>query len=331
MAIVVYKCDVCKREIERIRNPKGLDTIQKCIITHGCRGKLYQIKVLEDYSRGSFPEDVSGLDNWLQRKVLYNHNQAIERTEWIITHNLGTLPAIQVFVNRPIEGNEDNQEEIQPLDIILVDNNTIKVVFDRKYAGIAQLTTRQSDPNLLNPVTPTSTAETTFQQISNNGEITIATRISTVGTNVNTNIKLLFNTTQGSTPTISFNADDQPALDSAWNDFNTIILKGKIYTVRSFNAITSEMTSGIIGNGSTFVFSAIDPISTQAFRNITSDEVILLTANSPYSTFDKIVDKYVDVSDSSSDATVFDFFYDSGEFFVQSTIIQSIYPHIRSI
>ena len=133
MAVVVYKCNVCKREIELQRNKKGLESTNHCIITHGCRGELYQIDLFEDFIRGKFPDDVAGLDNWQQRKVLYNHSQTIERSTWNITHNMGTYPSVQVFVDRPIEGDEDNIEEIFPEDIIIVSKNTIQLVFDRAW------------------------------------------------------------------------------------------------------------------------------------------------------------------------------------------------------
>lgn len=330
MAIVVYKCDVCKREKEFIRNTTGLDTTRNCSITHGCRGNLYQLRLLPDYIRGSFPDDVTGLDNWLQRKVLHNHSQAIERDVWTITHNLGTLPAVQIFVNRPIEGDESNTEELLPEKTTIIDDNTISVSFDRPWAGFAQLVARQSDPDLLNPSVNEKSEESTFQQISNGGEISIATRISTVGTAPTSNVRLMFRTSQGSTPLISYAADDQPSLLSAWNDFDIVVIKGKIYTIRSFNAITSEMISGIIGNGSTFAFNTIDPEGNQTFRDIDDNEVIILTATTPYSTFDKTADEYVDAVNQTNDNTSFDFFYDSGEFFVNKAIVQSIYPHIRS-
>jgi len=125
MAIVVYKCDTCKRDIELIRNIEGLETVQRCVITLGCRGKLYQTKVHPDFTRAALPTDVLGLDNWLQRKVLHNHEQTIESTEWLVTHELGTFPAISVFVDRPTTEDPNNREEILPTDIRIVDNDTL--------------------------------------------------------------------------------------------------------------------------------------------------------------------------------------------------------------
>lgn len=330
MAIVVYKCDVCKRDIEIPRNPDGLDTLQNCIITHGCRGNMYHVNLLPDYQRGSMPPDVSGLDNWLQRKSLYNHDQGIERDVWRIVHGLGTYPSVQVLVNRPIEGDEDNQEEIQPTDTVLIDTNTIELYFDRPWSGIAQLITRQSDPNLLNPFTIATVTEEEFFQLSNSGTISVATRISTLGSTPNANLQVTYRTTQGSTPILTHTIDDQPSLDSAWNDFDQIIVNGTVYTIRSFNGITSEMTSGVIGNGSTLNFSAIDPSGTHEFQEILSGEVLILLANSPFSTFDKTVNSIIDVTASTSENTAFDFFYDSGEFYAKKSVVKSIYPHIRS-
>jgi len=330
MAIVVYKCDVCKREKEFTRNTTGLDTTQNCTITHGCRGNLYHARLLPDYLRGSFPDDVSGLDNWQQRKVLHNHTQSIERDVWTINHQMGTFPAVQVFVNRPIEGDEDNTEEITPDHINIVDDHTITIAFERPWAGYAQLIARQSDPDLLAPPVNAVEAEPAFQQISNGGEISIATRISTLGKEPTINTRLLFRTSQGSTPIISYAVDDQPSLLSSWNDFDVVVIKGSVYSVRSFNAITSEMISGVIGNGSSFVFNSVDPNSNQTFREITENEIIILTADTPFSTFDKNTDEYIDVTSRSSDATTFDFFYDSGEFFANTAVVKPIYPHIRS-
>ena len=114
MAVVVYKCDVCKREIQLQRKIRSLESIGRCTITNGCRGSLYQIDLLEDFVRGALPDPVSGLDDWQQRKVLHNHEQAIERDEWIIEHNMGSFPIVSVFVDRPIEGDLENREEITP-------------------------------------------------------------------------------------------------------------------------------------------------------------------------------------------------------------------------
>ena len=78
------------------------------------------------------------------------------------------------------------------------------------------------------------------------------------------------------------------------------------------------------------VFNTVDPSGNHIFQSINDDDIIILLADSPYSPFDKITNKYVDVTNRSSNETTFDFIYNSGEFFVNTDIIQSTYPHIRS-
>ena len=127
MAIVEYKCDVCKRTTQIPRNEKGLERIQRCIITQGCRGKLYQNNLFEDFVRGSLPDQVAGLNNWVQRKVLHNHEQPIERTEWIIEHNMGTLPTINVFIDQL---GTDDRLEIIPENVTIIDKNAVSLTFE---------------------------------------------------------------------------------------------------------------------------------------------------------------------------------------------------------
>jgi len=316
---------VCKREIEIQRNEKGIERIQRCTITHGCRGKLYQTKVLPDYVRGSIPPDIVGLDNWQQRRVLYDHEQTIERTSWTITHNLGTLPTVFVYVKRPTLDDPNHLEEITPQDIIVNDVNTITVVFDRAWSGVAQLVARQSDPHLLQPIVVTETTIVPPLQVSNNGEITIATRSATnyVG------IELTYSTTQGDTKILSYAVDNQPSINSAWSDYDKVVVKGKVYTVRSFDGVTADMTSGDISTGSTFTFSHLNPTDggSTGYRDIQPSEVILLLSSSPHETVDKITTRFVDVAVVTDP---FALYYDSGEFYVVDSAVQSVYPPIRT-
>lgn len=338
MAIVVYKCDVCKREKEFQRNIEGLEKVQRCTITHGCRGKLFQTGVLDDYIRASAPERVLGLDEWRQRKVLYNHTQSIARDSWIIEHNLGTFPSISVFVNIPIEGDPDNVEEIQPTDTIVVDENNMVLNFDRSWSGLAQLVARQSDPNLLKPFTRiVDTTVQTLQQISISGEIAIATRISTVAECDDISLTVSYNTTQNTTIEKTYTVNDN-LLDStsSWRDFDKVVIKGKIYTIRSYQGIYQDMQDETISSGSTFNFANITPCPTGAppaavSRDILQDEVYILFANEPFDTVDKLTGQYIDVFDVTGNGNTFSLLYDTGEFFAQKDIIQDTYPPIRAV
>jgi len=336
MAIVVYKCDVCKRDIELEQNLKGLENIQRCTITHGCRGKLYQTKVLPDFVRGRLPDQVAGLDDWRQRKVLYNHKQTIERENWAVKHDLGTFPSVSVFVNIPTEADPDNQEEIIPTDIVIVDEDNLILKFDKALSGLAQLVARQSDPDLLRPFVGLNISVEDLQQISLTGDIAIATRISTIGENDAVGLDVEYTTTTNAMIAHSYNDVNLNELDtnSSWQDIDRVIVKGKTYTVRSFNALIPEMSTETIGSGSTFKFTNIatnggSPIGTA--RPIEQDEVLVLFASSPFDSIDKITTQYIDVYDVITSTNNFNFVYDTGEFFADTEIIQDTYPPIRSV
>ena len=336
MAIVTYKCDTCKREIELQRNIYGLETPQRCTITHGCRGKLYQLNLQRDFIRGKIPARVSGLDDWQQRKVLYDHSQAIERDEWNIEHNLGNSVSVSVFVDRPTEDDPTNRDEIEPDDILIVSPDEITLVFSRPYSGIAKLVDRASDPQLLNPTVTQQVEAAATQQISNLGEITIATRIATVGHKTDVGVQLTYNTPQQTVQVTDHIADDAPAIASPWSNFDKVVIKGSVYTVRSFNAIVAQMATGVIGNGSTFRFTGIDedgvgsPASTIGYRAPVQDEVFLLLASSPFTAVDKITTQVIDVSQITEDVNPFSLAYDTGEFFANTSVLQTIYPPVRS-
>lgn len=331
MAVVVYKCDVCKRETEKRRNPAGLETIQRCTITHGCRGKLYQERVLLDFIRGQLPDSVSGLDDWISRKVLHNHQQTIEQLEWTIPHNMGINPVVSVFVDRPTQANPTNQEEITPQDVVIVDDNTIKLVFEREYSGIAQLIARQSDPDLLNP--PARIVETAAEsnQFSHSGEVTIATLISSIGEEPSINLNIAYTTSNVAPVIVAYTADDQPNINSPWVDYNKVVIRGKMFTVRSYSGLVPEMTNGVIGNGSTFRFIGIDPDGTRFFRDIERGEVMILLSDAPHARVDKRRDIFIDVTDITSTENPFGLFYDTSEFYADNDVIQNVYPPIRSI
>jgi hypothetical protein len=334
MAIVVYKCDVCKREVELERNINGLENIQRCTITHGCRGKLYQTKVLPDFVRGRLPDQVAGLDDWRQRKVLYNHEQTIERDEWIIEHDLGTFPSVSVFINVPTEDDADNQEEVVPTDTIIIDEDTIKLVFNKALSGLAQLVARQSDPDLLRPFVGLNITTEELQQLSITGDIAVATRISSVGEAAEIDLNVEYTTTTNALVPATYTADEnETGTDSPWFDIDKVIIKGKTYTVRSFNGIIPEMGDETVASGSTFKFTGIDDkqASPSVTRAIAQDEVLILFAQSPFDSIDKVTTKYIDVYDVAVSDNNFTFVYDTGEFFADKEIIQETYPPIRSV
>jgi hypothetical protein len=326
MAIVIYKCDTCKREIELQRNIRGLEHVGRCNITQGCRGKLYQKKLLQDHIRGDLPDPVSGLDDWRQRKILHNHIQPIERDEWIIKHGLGVVPVVSVYGDRPIENDPDNQVEVTPVDIVVVDIDTIKLVFDRPWSGAAQLIGRQSNSNLLRSIEAVETAPAI--QMSIGGELTIATKQSSPIVN----ISIDFSTPSG-TVNVVYAVDDQPALVSPWSGerYDHVIIRGNVYSVRSFNMIVPDMTTGVIVSGSTFQIVGYDDDNDETFDPLIKNEMLVLLAAEPYDDTDKITDKIIDAYSVSASQNPFGFYYDNGEVYAEQAVAQKIYPFIRSV
>jgi hypothetical protein len=347
MAIVVYKCDTCKRDVELLRNIEGLETPGRCVITLGCRGRLYQTKVHPDFTRAALPADVLGLDNWLQRKVLHNHEQTIETDQWTVTHELGTFPAISVFVDRPTTEDPENREEILPQDVRIVDSDTLILVFDRAYSGVAQLVARASDPQLLQPNNSTaSESEPDPVQISTNAYVTLATRIDKFGIDPVINLKLRYRTNAGVEFTVTYPATLNIAEGTPWSDAERILFKGKVYLVRQFNGITTEITTGAIVNGTAFRFYSFD-INNDLVDDyvvdpddqsgsplpaiIQSNDMIILTANSPFGTVDKILNTYIDITAVTTSKNTHGLFYNGNEFFAAPSIIQNVYPPIRIV
>ena len=83
----VYKCDTCNRKVRVATSKDGIDVVQRCIITHGCKGKLYRVRDARDVnSTSAFPAEVPGVQDWFQRRVVYDHSQPIKSQKWYYYH-----------------------------------------------------------------------------------------------------------------------------------------------------------------------------------------------------------------------------------------------------
>ncbi len=264
MSVVTYQCSTCKRQIDLVQNQQGLEWVGHCNITLGCRGTLYQIDVKPDYTRGVPTPDVQGLKNWVQRKVLFNFTQVVSRNTWIIQHNLGTAPSVVVYINQPTQDNPDAQVEILPEEIIYNTDDQLTLIFPTQYSGIAQCIARSSNPDLLQPRTvPPVVTEAPTIQLSNQGTLTIATKTSSVGNPTNLSVTLGYKLGSNAVLTeITYTASNVPSNQSPWSDTTTVIIKGKMYNVRSFNIQTAQTVSGEVSNGSTVQLLSINSTGT---------------------------------------------------------------------
>lgn len=292
-----YQCSTCKRTINLIQNKAGLDWVGNCNITLGCRGQLIQQDVYQDYVRGNIPPDVVGLNNWVQRQILYNFTQTVSRRTWVITHNLGILPSVQVYVNQPTATNPENLVEILPTDIVYNSDNQLTLTLPAAYTGIAQCIGRASNPDILNPrprpaavtVAPTIllTNQLTVSGVAQS-VLTIASRVSTVdipmglvnpttglpNANAGLPLTLTFTPSTGTPLTVGYVASNIKSDLSPWSGTDRILFKGKVYTVRTINVLSSSIQ---IPTGSSVSLSGI---------TLPSPVTLLMTAaNSAANTF----------------------------------------------
>jgi len=338
MAIIRYKCNVCKREIELPENPRGLEVINKCVITDGCRGELYRIARKQDFIRGEFPSSVPGLSDYTARRVLYNHTQAVSATEWFITHNLGVAPSVQVLLNKSSAAVEDvtetpcvlrnategfDQVETTDFTIEIISPNELVIRFTDPQSGLAQIIARSTAPVVTEEAVE---AETPTFQLSNDTLITIATLNDTLLPASNISLDVVY-TAPGSTSPITENYTVTPVVStsSPWNDFTTVLIQGRQYRVRSYDAFITGMVDGTIPDGSSFYFSQVDA------RAIEPQEIFILLALSPYADVDKVTNQVIDSNRITASNAESSLFHRSRELFAFTPVIVSTFPPIRNI
>jgi len=336
MAIVTYLCDTCDRQIDLPQNKKGLEVVQRCIITDGCRGKLSQIKFQQDYLRGEYPAAVEGLDDWSQRKMLYTHEQAVKSDTWTVVHNLGVFPSIQVFVTRPVSVSTEasasvpcelrNYEEattelleITPEDIRTVSVNEFVVEFDRPEQGTIQCIARSSKPVIINQPTEVVDEIQPFL-LTKNSELTIAT-VDPVSS-----IEIEYIAPDGSVSSVVYNIISTPpnSTVSPWADATDgIFVNGTKYLTHSL-----DISDPSIVSGSSFYVNRINGIIFDEL-NFGKNELLFLLTAEPYEVVDKITDKFIDPFGIGSAEASTSFYYDDNEANAYDNLIESVYPSIR--
>lgn len=321
MAVVVFKCDTCNREIEKIRKPETIEVIQRCVITSGCRGKLYQENVLQDYSRGTLPNDVPGLTNWIQRRKLYTHRQTLQRKVWTITHNLNTIPSVQIYGD-----SSGSLIPVTPLSIDIVDENTLTITLSRDYSGIAQLIARSSEQEADQEQSETMQQQNI--QITNDGIITIAVLEEATAGSPATNIvpgdNITVNFFNSSLNTQVNYQIQNTTITSPWSDYNRVLIQNKVYNIYQAEPQSSLLN---IQNGSSFYFN-FDSVSYNLTTN--NDKMFVLFAYPPQQTFDKATDKYLDVTKINSPNTQLGFISNQ-QLNVPENLIDNVYPPIRPL
>ena len=343
MAVIRYKCNVCKREIDLVENRKGLEVMNRCVITEGCRGKLYRIDRKQDFIRGEFPPKVPGLEDYTQRRVLYNHEQNIKSREWFVEHNLGVAPAVEVLTERVAENSEvysqtpcelrDDQRnfflsETTDFTITITSPNTLTITFGEAESGLAQLVARSSAARVVEEAVEEETP--VFRLTNNNSLLTIATLNSSIDDASAFDLHITY-TAPGDIVPIEkiYTVEANVVATSPWNDFTNVLIQGRSYKTRSFNTFVSEMSTGEIPDGSSFYFSAVNTTGTP--RSTRNREIFLLLALDPYANVDKVTDRLIDISAVTEDNAELSFFHRDRELYAFTPVLVPVFPHLREV
>lgn len=307
---ISYKCDICTRTIKLIDVQQGIGYLSRCSITQGCTGIMHPIlNKTEKKLAKSIPPSISGVQDWSPRRVLYDYTQPFASREWTIQHNLDSFPNVIAY-------NKLNQQ-ILPDRVIDIDQNTVRVIFKDAQIGIAQCIATSSKR-----IQETNDVETlpSVTQITNSSTITIAT-VDDEPIDV---LMTFEDPITGEITSIDYtDIETQLSVESPWVASRQVVISNRYYYVRSFNLrhdpnTTAILNSGKLGAG---VSVSIDTGATKLHEHL-----ILLT-NPPFTSFDRITDKYVDLYISDDSIT-----FNKGELLISDTSksIRSVYPPITS-
>ena len=68
----------------------------------------------------------------------YNHTQSSPSTTWTVSHQLGTLDVAADAI-LAYGGSPATVEKIMPLEIVVVDTNTVKILFSSAQTGYVRI------------------------------------------------------------------------------------------------------------------------------------------------------------------------------------------------
>lgn len=350
MAVVVYQCDTCNRETYRQQNRKGLDVISRCVITNGCRGKLILQEVKPSYAIGHSTPPIIGLADWTPRKVLYTHNQDFLKKVWDIQHDLNNQPSISAYINKTVGGVE-TLVKTEPTQIDYTSNDSVRLTFATAVTGVAQCQARSASDGqnitTLIPVDVDATDPTTFStsrsfRLTNgieSGELTIATRVSTVAVTG-------FSPTQPITLNVTFlsptdlspvnvpvslvmrTVDNTPVDTNAspWTGAKYATIQGHKYLLRSVNIHNGgDLTTLGVPEGAPCYFT-VKYLGND--RTLVEGEMLILTSEAPYHSVDRNYDKVADMVGITPENATAMTAYTDRNILGNTSLLEDIFPSI---
>jgi len=338
MATIRYKCDACLREVELLENKTGLTTLSNCIITENCRGSLFKIR-RNNRSRVSFGEEDIDLNNNLmnrkERKVFFPFSKDIPSKRWVVRHNLGSFPAISVFIETDdgINIREANKSEYTRRDI---DKNTLEVVFNANQTGKVHAISRSiSDQDI-----PQSTLVENTINISPNGTLSIAVLSKAFGESSidpQNPIDVRFDVSlkEPNEEEIFCVEEFKNGLRSPWSDYQAMSFrKRRNYIVKTVNLldlkVIQERYNSLteIPELTEFKFNSIS-YNGSVFKPIRSKNALILLSSPPYTKSDKIMDKIIDLGERNEETSGRKYIFSNGKLFAVEDDIERVYPPIE--
>lgn len=349
MATIKYRCSICKREIDLLEKTETLTVYSKCIITNGCKGKLNKLSRNIDNNRESTPSPVDGLNDYVKRKVFYQHTQTLIKSVWTIKHNLGVAPTIEVFIN---QNNSLKKLKNDDYSIEIKNKNLLEIKFNSPYTGIVQCIARST----VQDATLESKEVEKLIKVSFGGSIVFAfPKLVTHFTyppiiqptpDLPIDTKLELNPIRLEISVISPNREEFVCTEiidttnlnnTPWVGWNEILLrKRRNYSVKSknifkFNRVfqSDELDKNKIPAQTQIRFLRID-YGTGILQPIEPDDVLILLADSPYQSIDKIKNKIIDIANVNFSPYNY-FSYVDGELYTSESNVENIFPYIQKV
>ena len=344
MATVKYQCDTCKREIELLENSKGLTVFSSCVITSGCRGRLYKLDRNPYNFREAFAEaDPEGdLDNFLPRKVFFRYEQKILSDKWIVRHNLNTNPVVKIFIESE-DGLKITPLESDEFTVHYSSSNVLEVIFDESFTGQVHLISRSITESNVETIPP---SENLFQ-VSYNNTLSFAViskyfnplfPYPEVYTDGDVQIDIVLEEPNEEPIFCSEILRGPEAGLSPWNDFRSLLFRRR----RNFNVKTKNLINfRVISNRydslddipqlTRLTITGINfyPSQTNDSQDIKSKQLLMLLAKEPYDKADKNLDKLIDVGEIGQQKKNNSFIFVDGILYSDPGNVESVYPKIE--
>ena len=310
--IIVYKCDVCDREVQLQRKPKTIETAGRCIITDKCRGKLYVERLIKTTSPFiKRTEEVVGLDNFYQRNKLFKFTQLYEKSTWSIEHNLESFPIISVYdVDKNVIPDSDFQ-------VTIIDKNKITLKFNTFVSGTAELYVREVSKTTTVVAVSDELETTPVSSDAALGTMAVLTRsAAAIGTSVSLKTTSSNGQIQFSSATIASSSGSSP-----WSGYSKVVIRNITYYIGFIDFFSNGFNASLISNG-TIIEVDQDNASNTAVTHF-------LLADDPFDRADIIRDQVLEVS--KINATTSSLFFDNDEVFCNNKYITKLYPKLITI